>query len=359
MKFLYGINTQGQGHINRARYIIDELEKGGHHVDVFFSGHPPPEYVYDYFKNVVHFEMGLLLWFNMKKNRVNPIRTLIVNIPTSIGLWKFVRRFAKENKGVYDAILTDFEAGSSRIGKKLKIPTVCICHQHSISHPNIKLPKGEFMSRMVTKLMIGILVPHYTFSIGIDYIPEIDKTEKSVHHPLFMKSDFVDLQPETSDFYLIYIQSISKELLLEILTKYPDEKFVAYGYNESSTHDNVTFKETSRVGFLEDFRKCKGIISGAGFSIGWESIILKKPMYLIPQNNQYEQYLNAATIQERGLGKYSKQLTSEDLGIFLKFAEENNYVIENKIPILDVSSVTQEILAHIEEKQSSKQANKT
>ncbi|NHJ31862.1 MAG: hypothetical protein FK732_03275, partial [Asgard group archaeon] len=38
MKLLYGINTNGQGHINRSRIFISELIADGHEVHVFLSG---------------------------------------------------------------------------------------------------------------------------------------------------------------------------------------------------------------------------------------------------------------------------------------------------------------------------------
>ncbi|MHA1558122.1 MAG: glycosyltransferase family protein, partial [Candidatus Heimdallarchaeota archaeon] len=38
MKVLYGINTNGQGHINRSRVFVNELMNDGHEVQVLFSG---------------------------------------------------------------------------------------------------------------------------------------------------------------------------------------------------------------------------------------------------------------------------------------------------------------------------------
>ena len=47
MKLLYGINTNGQGHINRSRIFISELIADGHEVHVFLSGKQPPKYAYE------------------------------------------------------------------------------------------------------------------------------------------------------------------------------------------------------------------------------------------------------------------------------------------------------------------------
>ena len=54
MKVLYGINTNGQGHINRSSVVISQLIKDGHEVHVLLSGKKPPIYAFDLSPNVFY-----------------------------------------------------------------------------------------------------------------------------------------------------------------------------------------------------------------------------------------------------------------------------------------------------------------
>ena len=47
MKVLYGMSSNGQGHINRSRIFIQQLIKDGHEVHILLAGKRPPQYAYE------------------------------------------------------------------------------------------------------------------------------------------------------------------------------------------------------------------------------------------------------------------------------------------------------------------------
>ncbi|NHK32845.1 MAG: hypothetical protein FK730_15970, partial [Asgard group archaeon] len=120
MKVLYGINSNGQGHINRSRIIIDQLIKDGHEVHVLLSGKEAPNYAYE-LSPKVFFRPGLIDIF--KNQKITISKTFNTNIQR-LGVYLKIRKELVEldYKENYDAIFSDFEPHTSVIGRRLKKP---------------------------------------------------------------------------------------------------------------------------------------------------------------------------------------------------------------------------------------------
>ena len=65
---------------------------------------------------------------------------------------------------------------------------------------------------------------------------------------------------------------------------------------------------------------CKKLISTAGNQLIGESIYFSKPIFVIPQPNQTEQFLNAWYVKNELIGSYSKlkRLTASKIRKFLE-----------------------------------------
>ena len=109
----------------------------------------------------------------------------------------------------------------------------------------------------------------------------------------------------------------TSDKLRETLFKFPDQKFLIYGFNKAVEVRNCVFKERSTEGFLRDLAASRGVIASAGFSLMSECLYLRKRMLLLPLAGQYEQILNAYYAERLGLGVSSMWLDQAVLSRFL------------------------------------------
>jgi uncharacterized protein (TIGR00661 family) len=120
--------------------------------------------------------------------------------------------------------------------------------------------------------------------------------------PLVLK-----LTPVIGDYLLVYLTS-AVPAIIEVLRSLSEQKFVVYGFNRDEVIDNVTLKNFSREGFLEDMAGCRALIANAGFSAISEALYLRKPYLAVPVAGQYEQTINAVYLEKLGLGKNASVL---------------------------------------------------
>ncbi|OLS22467.1 MAG: hypothetical protein HeimC2_29460 [Candidatus Heimdallarchaeota archaeon LC_2] len=342
MRILYGINTNGQGHINRTALIIDQLVKEGHRVDIVFSGPKPP----DYAKKIARNWMSVLGYRLIFRGKVfNMPGTLVENIRRLFYFPNEIKNLVtKVQKYSYDLILTDFDFYTSLTGKILKIPTIAVDHQHSLIHNKAIFPKNKRFDRIAVQLAVHLTVPHRDHYIAIDFADKIYSNSKGTLYPLIHKNDIDAFEVNAEDHYTIYLYSWPPRELINFFTKYHKENFHVFGYNVDLKYKNLIFKPTSRVGFLKDMTSSKGIITQGGFSLIWEAAQIKKPVFAIPQINQFEQYISAYRMSELELGYFAETLNTKDLDKFFEFSDKCNYKTSHKLPILTVQKLTRTIM---------------
>ena len=177
-------------------------------------------------------------------------------------------------------------------------------------------------------------IQYKNYAIGLDYIDHVDARKTAfgriMHHPLVTKPDMErikkDLIARGEDKldgdrkkFVIYFNEGKVDEIVELVTKDRDNDYVMYGLDREFTYKNLRFKKTSRINFVTDLIQATGIIATAGFSLSWECIQIGKPMYVIPQKNQYEQYANAGRLEKLGQAMWSDGLNEDAL---IRFREE-------------------------------------
>ncbi len=95
--------------------------------------------------------------------------------------------------------------------------------------------------------------------------------------------------PVTGDYVLVYVKKSSAQQVREILSDFPDTDFRIFPDPE---HD-----------FVEALAGCKAVLAPAGHQLLSEALYLKKPVLTIPQEQQYEQRLNAKMLKASGWGR--------------------------------------------------------
>lgn len=360
MKILYGVNSNGQGHINRARVFINELQKDGHDVHVLFSGKQPPEYAYE-IAPTAFYKLGPIDVY--KDHKVDLSKTLQVNLGR-LGKLTRNRRDLLElaEQEDYEVIFTDFEPTASVVGRILNKVVINIDHQHSAFHPANEEAPAKNSLKMNLKFAMRIMLPYYSHSFSLDFVPEISTVEDMTLFPLIWKPEFDRYKMKLGEHVLVYLARYNKDKMIKELTKIKDTTFKVYGFNYDDTINNVEMKKTEREGFIRDLTSAKFIITNGGFSLGWECCLANKLIWMIPHANNYEQLTNAYRLQKLGRAFVTEELTTEDMQEFEKQAEKIDYTPEINLPILPASVLMEQayrqIAYHAEEQENKKRVKK-
>ena len=109
----------------------------------------------------------------------------------------------------------------------------------------------------------------------------------------------------------------------------------------AKTEENITYKEFSDTGFLEDLAGAKAVICNGGLTLITEALYLGKPVLSEPIKKHFEQIINAVYLEKLGFGKYVESLDSrsvkEFVGSIQSFEEKlRNYTREGNAGTLEI-----------------------
>jgi len=342
MKILYGINTNGQGHINRARIFIDQLIEDGHEVHVILSGKKPPSYAFDLAPTTIY-KVGPIDIY--KDHRVDVNKTLqnyIASLPDFNKTRREIIDLAAEEN--YDFLITDFEPMTSSAGRKIGKPVICIDRQHAIVFPtkdDENLVKGY--ERLGYKWGLNLQMPYYDHCYTLDFTDKIQTNDDVTLFPIIKKPELLNYDITTDNHYVAYFPRYDIKELTAVFSKFTDEHFIIYGYDKDKKKGNITFKKTSREGFLTDLTSSKGVISSAGFNLLWETALVKKLVWAIPHVNILEQVTNANDLKVKDIGYVSEKITEEDFSSFRDWAEKKNYTHQIQLTVLTAADLLNEM----------------
>lgn len=351
MKLLYGINTNGQGHINRSRVFISELIADGHEVHVFLSGKQPPKYAYELADRVFYKPGPFDIYLENKLQIPKSLQANFNKLPDFNRARKEIMELDyKEN---YDAFINDFEQTSAIAGRRLNKPVIIVDRQHAIFHSFCadRVPCSRY-DKLKFRFAQLMMIPSFDKCFALDFIDSMHTKDDITLFPLVEKPELNDLDVTYDNHIVAYLGRYSQSSIIDIFSKFPDETFHLYGFNKDKQIGNVVFKKTSREGFLKDFASCKAIIGNGGFNLAWEASLLNKLVLTIPHWKILEQVTNAYSLYELGLGYLSKELTVEDFKRFREWAEEINYKPKHKATTRPASELLSHVYDFLEEYQA-------
>jgi len=287
----------GNGHITRSIQMINSLKSEGFEVDIVTSGNNsqlklPFE--------VKHRFKGLSFFYD-RKGGINWIKTLL-----SIN----AKEFFKESIDLssYDLVISDFEPVSARCAKKQNIKSIGLSNQYSFYSKKMKRP---FIKNIFSELFIKYFAK-CDEHIGIGY----DKFDNFIVLPI-VNSDLLNKTNIDSNFYLIYLPSISSDTLIKEISKINSYNWKIYSPDiiENHKHNNIELKKLDKKEFTNDLLSCSGVITASGFSTTSEALVLNKKLWSIPIKGQYEQKCNAEFL--KSLGIFTKSFNSNNINKWL------------------------------------------
>lgn len=313
----YGLCGEGLGHCARALAIKERMPE--HHFIFFTFGD-----AFDYLKSRgcdVNRIYGME--FVERDGRVQFFSTLwnaakFVWIDSRKNL-RLITDMAMEWKP--SLFVTDWEPTIPRIAKSVSKPYVSIDSQHKFRFLDMKgfpfyLRAYSLMVSTICKMMVP-RADHYVISTfqsdtivaapGVKPVPgfireELENSELTDKGHLLVYCR----QPEIVDKMIASIRGMVWDIGgrrgYRPATEMP---VIIYGKEtKAQVRKNITFKEFSYEEFAKDLASCKAVISTAGNQLIGECRFLGKPVFVVPISKQYEQYVNALYLKQKGFGDY-------------------------------------------------------
>ena len=310
----YCICGEGMGHAIRSGVILNHLKDK---YDLYiFTSNRAYTYLNEKFDNV--YEIGC---FNTvyEDNKVNNMKTFFKAIEENPQNLKdgYNEIYKKARKLKPNVLVTDFENYGSYVAKLLKIPLISLDNIHMISETKIDYPSEYYGEMLKAKAVIKTYVPKPKIHILTSFFyPKIRSSKNAILFPPVLREEIFKLEPKTEDYILVY-QTSKESINLINKLKRLDEKFIVYGFNKNEIDENLIFKEFNDTVFFKDLANSKAVICNGGFTLISEAIYLKKPIFSIPAQGNFEQILNGFYVQKLGYGAFNKTMNINRLKAFL------------------------------------------
>ncbi|TET38785.1 MAG: hypothetical protein E3J72_02190 [Planctomycetota bacterium] len=318
-RIIYGISGDGFGHTGRSKEVLRHLKDKGHDILVFgylksFS------FLKDYYE--AHDTKGCNIV--TEENKVKNLKTLRKNLrktPEKLKALRNLDRIFRSFKP--DAVISDFEALTGYLANHHRVPLISIDNQAALARAKLEFPRKYMLASASAKVVVKSFMP-----VAKEYIittfftaPVKNRYKRNTRFsPPILRSEVLELEPADDRHILVYQTYDSNEKLPEILKAVGDEKFIVYGFNVAKTDGNMTYKEFSATGFLDDLKGSRAVICNGGLTLITEALYLGKPVLSEPIKKHFEQIINAVYLGKCGYGRHVESLTPEAVREFIESA---------------------------------------
>lgn len=319
MNILYGVPGEGLGHATRSKVVIRHLLEQGHEVQVVSSSRAY-KLLADNFPGRVHEIKGFHLAY--KELTVSKSRTAALTLRSApdnlrLNFQRYRELLAPERH--FDLVISDFESFSYFFAKTQGLPVISIDNMQVISRTklDVAIPREERGNFELARGIVRAKLPrsrHYL--VTTFFHPPVAKPDTTLVPPI-IRPEILAQRPTRGQHVLVYQSSTNQRDLVALLQQLPQQEFRVYGFNRDEEHGNVRLRPFSEQGFIEDLASARAVVTNGGFSLISEAVYLHKPVCAVPIPAQFEQWLNAAEIEQRGYGRRFSSITADNLKAFL------------------------------------------
>ena len=317
-RIIYAAAGEGYGHASRVHLIAQRFLDAGHEV-LFASSHRGLLYLRQYYGEQVHEIFGLT--YEYRRGYVEAIATIHKNLAQlTLGTRMNKRLFDQVYEPFKpDLVVTDFEPFSGWWAWYHKVPFISLDNEHALIMCKLEHRIRNIVPRVTSMFVTRLHCVGAQAYVMINFFKAPLKHERAVLVPPVVRDIVTTLTPTNEGHIVVYSTTGTHEKeLCETLFRFPDHKFLIYGFNKAVEVRNCIFKRRSTEGFLQDLAASRGVIASAGFSLMSECLYLRKRMLLLPLAGQYEQIINAQYTEKLALGVSSPTLTEAALARFLR-----------------------------------------
>ena len=310
MKILFGVQTEGNGHITQCIATKQYLQSQGIEVTTAFAAKKKrglPKYFTDEF-NVIDYNGFDFVFDNV--GRVVIWKTIVKNtfeLPRLIV--SFIKICVIIQKEKPDAIFNYYEplVGLTALFFK-NIKYVSFGHQYamdSVIYPRIN-------GYIVQKLFLSIINKITSIRakiVSLSYYEFNDAT--MIVSPPILRAESYSISDKKEDFVLVYL--MNEDMLPQLISqakKYPDINIQCFTKLTKQYDELPNLKLFNLDGklFQEKMKVCKAVVCSGGFETSAEAIYQNKPLLMIPMPNHYEQHANCNDAYLNSYAIYSESI---------------------------------------------------
>lgn len=315
-RYLFIVQGEGRGHMTQAITLFELLTHAGHEVVQVFIGSSSRRKIPDFFYHRIKAPIEPLQSPNFVTDKNNKSVKLFSSITYNA---KFLGRYIKSLRQIDqkvkelkpDVIINfyDFLGGYYSMLFRPRAKYVCVGHQFLGNHPDFPFAEGKPIDKFLYKSNNRLNATRAAKELALSFMPyQPGKVGKMVVTPPLLRKEVFDLQAEHEDYLLGYMvnDGYAEEIMAwhdknqEVkLHVFWDRKTAPEDYEY---HPNLVFHRLDDKKFLDYMRRCKGLITTAGFESTCEALYLRKPVLMIPVSGQYEQACNALDAQKAQAG---------------------------------------------------------
>lgn len=306
-RIIFSLSGEGRGHATRVRTLIEQL-RPQHEITVLAPGDAFEFLAPLYEKASVGVRLMPGLRFRYRDSgRLDFMRTAagaaryLRGLPGLLDeLEGWLRREA------FDLAVTDFEPALPRAAQRCGIPLLSVSHQHFLLTYDLRgLPRAL---RWHAAYMRWIVRAYYSGQahtiVSSFYFPPLRRRCRQVTQVgVMLRPELRRAVPGRGDFLVAYLRRYAPPHVLEALATC-GLPVRLYGLGERPAEGALTFHAISERDFLEDLTGCAGLVATAGNQLVGEALFLGKPCFVMPEDGNFEQHINAHFLAQTGAGRW-------------------------------------------------------
>lgn len=294
MKILFGVQTEGNGHITQSIAVKQYLESKGYKVSGVFAAKKKrglAKYFTDEF-NVIEYD-GFDFVFD-SNGRVIIYKTIIKNIielPRLILSFINICKVIKREKP--DVIFNYYEplVGLTALFFP-KIKYISFGHQYAMNSDVYPKIGGYFVQKLFL-CIINKVTSIRAKIVALSYYKFKDDT--MIVSPPILRKESYGVTDKRDDFVLVYL--MNEDMLPDLIKQsiqHPNLSIQCFTKltKQFDCPSNLTLYNLDGKLFQEKMKACKSVICSGGFETSAEAIYQNKPLLMVPMPNHYEQHAN-------------------------------------------------------------------
>ena len=298
-RILYSCCGEGQGHSSRVLTVSRALVALGHEVKILASNKAFA--VLNSRLPDVREIPGFT--FVYRHNRVELIASFWGNLP----LLRQRSRVIREIRELIETwqphlAITDFEPFLPRAAKLSGLRCISLDHQGVIPHARPKLPLSQKIPALAARSVVRITSHCEAAQLATSFFyPDAPPGGNVEFFPPILREKVLRITPRDDSYVVVYQTSSSMTQLPKLLKQLPF-KFKVFAFEHEGEDGNISYFPRSDTRFIEEVGGASWVLTNGGYTLMSEALYLGKPVFSLPVDWQFEQWLNAYFLQDLGYG---------------------------------------------------------
>ncbi len=319
MRFLYGVQGTGNGHMSRAHAMATAFSNYSDVEVTWLISGREREALYDVMSGDFLWRRGLT--FQSKNGRVQYLKTFFNNNYVQL----LSDTLILDLRG-YDHILLDYEPVVAWAARFSGRNALGIGHQYAFQYP-VPMQGESLLTRHGMKIFapvassLGLHWHHFGYPILPPIIDLAGHTRQSTEDKKVV----------------VYLPFEGQQKVIRMLRDVESHQFFVYGPGlVDGDQGNIHQRALSRDGFKQDLVTAEGVICNAGFELISECLSLGIRVMTRPVDKQLEQLSNALALEQLDYARVAYTLEPNSIGDWLD---------EHDVVQVDFGSVHEQIAA--------------